>query len=82
MKRTEFNKADYSRTTVICKSDGPIVYCNALAVDGTCKCADCNCRNAIAVIAEKDCDIEVREYPSGDLKVSTITQKHYLALED
>lgn len=40
MKRTEFNKADYRRTTVICKSDGPIAYCNALAVDGTCKCAN------------------------------------------
>lgn len=40
--------------TVICKSDGEIKYCNALAVNGTCCVKNCICNLAVAVIVEKD----------------------------
>lgn len=54
MKRLDFNKKDYDEVKVICRSDGEIAYCNALAVNGLCKCDDCSCHNAVAVIATKN----------------------------
>lgn len=54
MKRYKFDKRDYDKVDVICKSDGDVGYCNALAVNGLCKCDDCICRNAVAVIATKN----------------------------
>lgn len=82
MKRNDFNKLDYNRITVICKSDGDIAYCNALAVNGTCKCDDCYCKQAVAVIVEKDCQIQVRDIATGKIIPSVSTVKQYLALED
>lgn len=41
---------DYGDIKVICKSDGEIAYCNALAVNGLCKCDDRLCENVVAVI--------------------------------
>ncbi len=40
--------------TVICKNDGEVAYCNALGVDGTCKCRDYCCECSVAVIAKKE----------------------------
>lgn len=54
MKRYDFYKNDYDDVKVICKHDGEIAYCNALAVNGLCKCSDCVCKGAIAVIATKN----------------------------
>lgn len=54
MKKYEFQKQNFDEIKVICKSDGEIAYCNALCVNGLCKCDDCYCENAVAVIAVKD----------------------------
>lgn len=54
MKRYEFWKGDYDEVKVICEHDGEIAYCNALAVNGLCKCDDYLCRGAVAVIATKN----------------------------
>ena len=50
MKRYDLYKNDYGDIKVICKSDGEIAYCKALAVNGLCKCDDHICKNAVAVI--------------------------------
>lgn len=54
MKRYDFWKKDYDEVKVICEHDGEVAYCNALAVNGLCKCDDCLCRGAVAVIAIKN----------------------------
>lgn len=54
MKRYDFSKYDYDEIKVICVNDGEIAYCNALAVNGLCKCDDHLCRCAVAVIATKN----------------------------
>lgn len=52
MKRDKLHKNDYGDIKVICKNDGEIAYCNALAVNGLCKCDDYLCINAVAVIVK------------------------------
>ena len=54
MKKFDFCEKDYDDVKVICKHDGEIAYCNALAVNGLCKCSDCVCKCAIAVIVTKN----------------------------
>ena len=54
MKRYDFWEKDYDEVKVICEHDGEVAYCNALAVNGLCKCSDCLCRGAVAVIATKN----------------------------
>ena len=82
MKRIDFNKPDYDRITVICKHDGDVAFCNALAVNGTCKCDDCECEQAIAVIVEKDHRIQIRDITTDKVIPDIYTVKQYLALED
>lgn len=54
MKRYEFRPKDFEDVKTICKHDGEIAYCNALSVNGLCKCNECLCDYAIAIIATKN----------------------------
>ena len=53
MKRHNYRHAGVEEEKVICKHDGEIGHCKALAVNGLCKCCDTLCENAVAVIATK-----------------------------
>ena len=52
MKRYNYRHVEGEK--VICKHDGGIGHCKALAVNGLCKCCDTLCEYAVAVIATKD----------------------------
>lgn len=54
MKRHNYLHKGVDEEKVICKRAGEVGYCNALAVNGLCKCCDTLCENAVAVIATKD----------------------------
>ena len=54
MKRHNYLHKGVDEEKVICKYDGEIGRCKALAVNGLCKCYDTLCENAVAVIATKN----------------------------